>query len=86
MAVQIELTYELGKLLGKSCVEVEATNVDEALARLRALFAPEPERFDRALKTVAFAVNGVLLRHRKALGRRLAPGDRLSLVKAAAGG
>ncbi|MAE94585.1 MAG: hypothetical protein CL910_08000 [Deltaproteobacteria bacterium] len=86
MPVRIELTYDMGKLLGTQQVEVEAGSVAEAIAAARARFGEGGGDFDQLAKRTAIAVNGVLARHRERLATKLSEGDTVSFVKAAAGG
>ena len=87
MTITVELTYELAKLLGVRRIELEgAATVGEALRLTRNRFADHQEFFDRHLRATALVVNGVLSNHRSHLATRLRDGDRVGLLKAAAGG
>jgi len=86
MPVTIELTYEMGKALGEMRLQIEAPDVPAAVDATRARFVGTDTDFDSLRIRTAVAVNGVLVRHRDEAGTRLRDGDRLSFVKAAAGG
>lgn len=86
MSVRVEVTYEMAKALGTERFEVEAATVADAVAAARERFADTSVDFDELARRAAVAVNGVLVRHRHRLGTRLADGDTLTFVKAAAGG
>jgi len=86
VSVRVEVTYEMAKALGQERFEIEAETVADALAATRERFAGTGVDFDGLTRRAALAVNGVLVRHRERLGTRLADGDTLTFVKAAAGG
>ncbi len=87
MSVTVELTYDMGKELGERSFALEGvTTVGDAVAAARQRFGANAERFDTLSRVVAFAVNGVLVNHRRGLKTPLTDGDRVSFVKAAAGG
>jgi molybdopterin converting factor small subunit len=86
MSITVELTYEMSKALGEVRIEVEAADVPAVVAATRERFAAGQGDFDRLRSRAAVAVNGVLVRHRDEGGTRLKNGDRVSFVKAAAGG
>jgi len=84
MRVTVELTYDMSKALGTDHFEVEdVATVKELIAKARERVGPT---FEEHTRLAAVAVNGVLTSHAKGLGTRLADGDRVSFVKAAAGG
>lgn len=86
-AIRVELTYDMGKELGASHFEVEgARTVADVVAAARERFGERAEAFERLTRVANLAVNGVLISHRKGPKTALQPGDRVSFVKAAAGG
>ncbi len=87
MAVTVQLTYEMRKLLGTSRVEIEgARTVADVERLLRERFGADAERFDLLQQRAAVAVNGVLASHRRGARTPVADGDVVAFVKAAAGG
>jgi len=87
VSITVELTYDLAKLLGTRHLELEgAATVGDALRLTRAHFAEQQADFDRLTRVTALAVNGVLINHRNLWATPLTPGDRVSFLKAAAGG
>ena len=87
MSVTVELTYDMSKVLGAQRFDVEdVRTVADVVATARSRFADKADEFDRLTRTTAFAVNGVLVNHRRGLKTVLADGDRVAFVKAAAGG
>ena len=85
--IVVELTYDMGKELGASRFEVEgAATVADVVAAARERFGEKAEAFGRLGRVANVAVNGVLVSYRKGLKTPLRPGDRVSFVKAAAGG
>jgi molybdopterin converting factor small subunit len=86
MPVTVELTYDMSKTLGVRRFEVEdAATVSDVVRAARERFEAG-DAFDRLSRVAAVAVNGVLVSHRKGLKTRLADGDTVAFVKAAAGG
>ena len=87
MGVTVELTYEMSKELGENRFEVDAADVADVVEATRERFGAKARGVRRAPHPPAVAVNGVLVRHRRAMqARASADGDRVSFVKAAAGG
>ena len=90
MSIQVELTYDMSKVLGVRSFEVEsATTVNEVLEQTRERFAAlgdAADEFEKLARLAAVAVNGVLMTHRMGAKAQLKDGDRLGFVKAAAGG
>ena len=87
MSVTVELTYDMAKALGVPRFEVDgATTVRDVVREAEARFATTGESFERLTRVSAIAINGVLMGYRKGMKTRLADGDRVSFVKAAAGG
>jgi molybdopterin converting factor small subunit len=85
MSVRIEVTYDMAKALGNERFEVEAVTVADAVAAIRERFVGTGADFETLTGRAALAVNGVLIRHREQR-TKLADGDTLAFVKAAAGG
>ena len=87
MAVTVELTYEMSKALGAERFEVENPGtVADVVRSARERFGDDAERFETLTRLAAVAVNGVLVNHGKGMGTSLSDGDRVSFVKASAGG
>lgn len=87
MAVTVELTYDMSKALGVPRFELEdAATVRDAVRLARDRFAATGADFEKLSRVAAVAVNGVLVNHRRGLRTRLADGDTVTFVKAAAGG
>ena len=87
MSVIVDLTYEMGKALGVRSLELDAAGtVQEALRLTRDRFQTEGVDYSLLTRVAAVAVNGVLINYRKGMKTKLAPGDRVAFVKAAAGG
>jgi len=85
--IVVELTYDMGKELGVPRFEVAtAATVADVVAAARERFGAKADAFGRLGRVANVAVNGVLISHRKGMKTRLQPGDRVSFVKAAAGG
>jgi molybdopterin converting factor small subunit len=84
MRVTVELTYELSKLVGTDRFEVEdVATVKDLIDQARERVGPD---FDQKTRLAAVVVNGVVASYQRGLGTRLADGDIVSFVKAAAGG
>ncbi len=87
MSVTVELTYDMSKELGLARFEVEgARTVGDAVRLTRERFGEKTETFERLGRVAGIAVNGVLVSHRRGMKTRLAAGDTVTFVKAAAGG
>ncbi len=87
MSVTVELTYDMGKELGEFRFEIEgAATVEDALRKTRERFGSAGTRFDELSRVAAVAVNHVLMSHKQGRKTRLADGDTVTFVKAAAGG
>jgi len=87
MGVRVQLTYDMGKELGESRIEIEgARNVKDVVRLTRDRFAPGGESFDTLSRVAAVALNGVLINYRKGMKTPVADGDTVAFVKAAAGG
>lgn len=86
MAVTVQLTYDMSKIVGSPRLEVDAAaTVDDVLRATRARF-PDTEQFDRLSRVTAIAVNGVLASYKRGRRTPVADGDTVAFVKAAAGG
>jgi molybdopterin converting factor small subunit len=85
VTVSVEVTYDMSKELGAQRFEVEAATVRDAVQAARKKF-DDATTYERLSARTAIAVNGVLVRYRKSLDTPLVDGDRVSFVKAAAGG
>jgi molybdopterin converting factor small subunit len=87
MSVTVELTYDMGKALGMPRFEVDgARTVADVVRMARERFGEAGDDFDKLTRVAAVAVNGVLINHRQGMKTRLADGDVVVFVKAAAGG
>jgi molybdopterin converting factor small subunit len=87
LSITVELTYDMSKALGARSLEVEgAATVADVLRLTRARFGERAAEFERLTRVAALAVNGVLATHRRGLRTPVADGDRVTFVKAAAGG
>ena len=87
MSITVELTYDLSKALGAQRFELEdARTVADVVRLARARFGEGGESFEKLTRVAAVAVNGVLINHRKGMKTRLADGDTVTFLKAAAGG
>ena len=86
MSIRVELTYDMSKALGVRSFEIEsAATVREVVEQTESRFAGGGE-FAKLARPTAIAVNGVLISYRKGMKTKLADGDRVGFVKAAAGG
>jgi molybdopterin converting factor small subunit len=87
MSVTVQFTYDMAKAIGKSRIEVSgAQTVGDVLRLTREQFSLSGEPFEKLTRVAALAVNGVLINHRKGKKTAVHDGDRVSFVKAAAGG
>lgn len=87
MAITVELTYDMSKALGVSSFELDDVGVvRDVVSRTRDRFGDAAAEFEKLTRVAAVAVNGVLVSHRKGMKTPLSPGDRVTFVKAAAGG
>jgi molybdopterin converting factor small subunit len=87
MSITVELTYDLAKALGVRRLELEGTpTLREVLQLTRSRFGAEAETFDRLTRVTTLVVNGVLVGQGRAQDTPLQEGDRVSFLKAAAGG
>ena len=87
MSVTVELSYDMGKEYGARRIDVsDAATVKDLIARLQALFGERGKELAPLSRVTAVAVNGVLIKHKKGMKTKLADGDTVAFVKAAAGG
>lgn len=87
MSVTVELTYDMSVELGVPRFEVEsATTVEDVLRLTRERFGENAARFDLLARVTAVAVNHVLTSYKRGRKTRLADGDTVTFIKAAAGG
>jgi molybdopterin converting factor small subunit len=87
MSVTVELTYDMSKALGIPRFELEgARTVADVVRMARDRFGEAGGDFETLTRVAAVAVNGVLINHRQGMKTRLADGDVVVFVKAAAGG
>ena len=87
MPITVELTYDMSKTLGVERFEVEgAQTVDDVVRLTRTRFGEQAAQFEQLARVAAVVVNGVLVNHRRGMKTRLADGDTVGFVKAAAGG
>jgi len=85
--ITVELTYDMSKALGIETFEVDdVPTVADVVAATRAKFGDKGEEFAKLSRVAAVAVNGMLVNYRKGMKTKLAPGDTVAFVKAAAGG
>ena len=86
MSIRVELTYDMSKVLGLQTFDIEsAATVRDVVEQTETRF-DGGEEFAKLARLAAIAVNGVLISHRKGMKTKLADGDRVGFVKAAAGG
>jgi molybdopterin converting factor small subunit len=87
MDVTVELTYDMGKVLGTSRFQVEgAATVADVIRLARERFGERAAEFERLTRMAAVSVNGVLVTHRRGMRTPVADGDRVMFVTASAGG
>ena len=87
MSITVELTYDLAKALGTRRLELEGTpTLRQVLALTRERFGAEGATFDQLTRVTALVVNGVIASRTHSLDTPLQDRDRVSFLKAAAGG
>jgi len=87
MSVTVEFSYDMGKEFGERRLDVsDAATVKDLIARLKKLFEERGKSLPELSRVTAVAVNGVLVKHKKGMKTKLADGDTVAFVKAAAGG
>lgn len=85
--ITVEVTYDMAKALGVETFTVgDVASVGEVVAATRAKFGDKGEEFAKLTRVAAIAVNGVLVNYKSGMKTKLAPGDTVAFVKAAAGG
>ena len=86
MSITVELTYDLAKALGERRFEIDGpATLQDVLRLTQERFGEQVEVFDKLTRVTALVVNGVLVNH-KHKNFQLRDGDRVSFLKAAAGG
>jgi len=84
MQVTVELTYDMAKAAGTQRFTLDdVPTVAKLIEAARDKVGPA---FEAEVRTAAVSVNGVLTSHRRGMRTRLADGDIVSFIKAAAGG
>jgi molybdopterin converting factor small subunit len=84
MRVTVELSYEMSKVFGTERMVIEdVRTVAELVDKARAAVG---DTIDEHISHAAVVVNGVMINHRRGMRTKLADGDIVSFVKAAAGG
>jgi thiamine biosynthesis protein ThiS len=87
MSITIELTYDMAKALGVRRFAIDApANLNDVHRLTRERFGELGETFDRLTRVTALVVNGVLVNPKRWRQTPLEDGDRVSFLKAAAGG
>ena len=87
MGIRVELTYDMGKAIGEHAFELDAAaTVADVVEQTRTRFGAGGEEVAKLARVARVAVNGVLVSHREGMKTKLADGDRVGFVKAAAGG
>ncbi len=87
MSIRVELTYEMSRALGVHNFEVEGAKTASDVVRMtRERFSSGGEEFGKLASIAGIAINGVLINHRRGMKTAVRDGDRVSFVKAAAGG
>jgi len=87
MAITVELTYEMTKAFGEPRFELPAAGTVADVVRAAAeRLGDQGIAIDDLSRVAAVAVNGVLVNYRRGMKTKLADGDVVSFVKAAAGG
>ncbi len=87
MSVTVELTYDLAKVFGARRLEIDgAGTVKDVVRGARERFGEHAEEFERLMRVVTIAVNGVIIAHRRGMGTAVGDGDTVAFLKPAAGG
>ena len=87
MSITVEVTYDMSKALGVRRFDVDdARTVRDVVRLTRERFGDRAAQFDTLTRVAAVAVNGVLVNYRQGMRTRVADGDTIMFVKAAAGG
>ena len=87
MSTTVEVTYDMSKALGVRRFDVDGARTVRDVVRLtRERFGDRAAEFDMLTRVAAVAVNGVLVNHRQGMRTRVADGDTIMFLKAAAGG
>jgi len=87
MSIRVDFTYDMSKALGVRRIDVEdARTVRDLVQEVQSRFEGGGDDFAKLTRVASVAVNGVLISHRRGMRTRLSDGDRVTFVKAAAGG
>jgi len=87
MSITLQLTYEMSRALGVPRLELDGpVTVADAVRSVEKHFGDAGADFAKLTRVTAVAVNGVLVNHQRGFKTRLAEGDVVAFVKAAAGG
>jgi molybdopterin converting factor small subunit len=87
VSIKVQLTYDMAREIGSNTIEVSgAKTVDDVLRLTRERFQDGDEQYAKLTRVAALAVNGVLINYRRGRKTQVNDGDRVSFVKAAAGG
>ncbi len=87
MSITVQLTYDMAREIGSPTIEVSgAKTVGDVLKLTREHFQQDEESYANLTRVAALAVNGVLINYRRGKKTLVCDGDRVSFVKAAAGG
>ncbi len=87
MSITVELTYDLAKALGIRHFVIDGpANLQDILRLTRERFGEQGQTFDKLTRVTAMVVNGVLVNRKRGMSEPLKDGDRVSFLKAAAGG
>jgi molybdopterin converting factor small subunit len=87
MSVMVQLTYDMSKEIGQDRLELQgAQSVKDVVRMTRERFAEGGAKFDLLSRVTAVSINGVLINFRKGMKTKVADGDTIAFVKAAAGG
>jgi molybdopterin converting factor small subunit len=88
MSIKVQLTYDMARKIGENPFEIAsgADTVADVFRLVEERFKNEGHDFEKLVRVAAVAVNGVLVHRLKGMQTPLRAGDRISFVKAAAGG
>ncbi|MDE0885209.1 MAG: MoaD/ThiS family protein [Myxococcota bacterium] len=87
MSITVQLTYDMAREVGSPTIQVSgAETVNDVLRLTRQRFSQDEESYANLTRVAALAVNGVLISYRRGKKTKVQDGDRVSFVKAAAGG
>ncbi|MDG2334362.1 MAG: MoaD/ThiS family protein [Myxococcota bacterium] len=87
MSITVQLTYDMAREVGSPTIQVSgAETVSDVLKLTRERFSQDEENYAQLTRVAALAINGVLINYRRGKKTKVQDGDRVSFVKAAAGG